>query len=328
MLARLVRRAVEVRAPAPCSRMSLTSVLLPEPETPVTTVKHAEREARRRGPCRLFCRAPSIDQRLAASFAARCSGTGTSQLAAQVLAGERRRGLRDLLRRPLRPPPRRRARRRRGRGRSPSRRRGSSPRRAPPPAPSCRGRASPGGWRAGGRCRAGGGRSTARRARRARPSACCRSGWPAGCAGSRRRRASPTSGRASGSRRRRRRGSAARSGISCTTFSAMARSRLSSAQLAPIQRRAGPPPAARESSSIAVPVQLHRQRLRPQPPALAGRAGVDRHVLLDLGADRRRVGLLVAPVEHGDDALELAASRSSSTSCPLRLKEISSSPLP
>ncbi len=62
------------------------------------------------------------------------------------------------------------------------------------------------GARAAGRCRAGAGRSSARRARRGRPSGRCRSGWPGGSAGSRRRRASACRGPGSGSRGRRRPG--------------------------------------------------------------------------------------------------------------------------
>ena len=58
-------------------------------------------------------------------------------------------------------------------------------------------------------CRAGAGRSTARRARRARRSGSRRSASPAGCAGLRRPTASRRCGRASGSRRRRRSESAA-----------------------------------------------------------------------------------------------------------------------
>ena len=57
-------------------------------------------------------------------------------------------------------------------------------------------------------CRAGAGRSTARRARRARRRAPSRSGWPAGSAAPRRPTASPPRGPSTGSRCRRCRGSA------------------------------------------------------------------------------------------------------------------------
>ena len=50
------RRAARRRSAG--SSVSMTSVDLPEPETPVTQVKHAERESARRCPCRLCCRAP------------------------------------------------------------------------------------------------------------------------------------------------------------------------------------------------------------------------------------------------------------------------------
>ena len=63
-------------------------------------------------------------------------------------------------------------------------------------------------------CRAGAGRSTARRARRARRSGSRRSASPAGCAALRRPTASRRCGRASGSRRRRRRRKRRRSRIS------------------------------------------------------------------------------------------------------------------
>ena len=54
----------------------------------------------------------------------------------------------------------------------------------------------------------------------------------------------------------------------------------------------------------AEPAHLHRQRLRPQPRALALRAGPQGHVLLDLLARPVRVRLAVAALEVRDDALE------------------------
>ena len=65
--------------------------------------------------------------------------------------------------------------------------------------------------RAASGCRAGAGRSTARRGRTARRSGSRRSASPAGCAALRRPTASPRCGRGSGSRRRRRSGSVRRS---------------------------------------------------------------------------------------------------------------------
>ena len=70
--------------------------------------------------------------------------------------------------------------------RSDDRRCGSPPRHARRRARCCRGRAAAAASRAAGRCRAGAGRSRARPAHRARRSGRSRSGWPAGCAGSRR----------------------------------------------------------------------------------------------------------------------------------------------
>ena len=49
---------------------------------------------------------------------------------------------------------------------------------------------------------------------------------------------------------------------------------------------------------------LHRQRFRLQPVAAAGRAGRGRHEALDLLAHPGGFGLLPAPLEIGDDALE------------------------
>ena len=52
------------------------------------------------------------------------------------------------------------------------------------------------------------------------------------------------------------------------------------------------------------PADLDREALRPQPGALAVRAGLLRHVSLDALANPLRVGLLVAPLQVVDDALE------------------------
>ena len=60
----------------------------------------------------------------------------------------------------------------------------------------CPGREASRARRAGGGCRADAGRSSVRRARRARRTVRCRPGWPGGCAGPRRRRASAPAGRA------------------------------------------------------------------------------------------------------------------------------------
>ena len=64
------------------------------------------------------------------------------------------------------------------------------------------------GLAAAGDCRAGAGRWSARRARRARRSGRCRSGWPGGCAAIRRRKASASAGSASDNRGRHRPGTA------------------------------------------------------------------------------------------------------------------------
>src|SRR6202020_3499606 len=53
------------------------------------------------------------------------------------------------------------------------------------------------------------------------------------------------------------------------------------------------------------PPPQHRAGLRLEPRALAVRARPQRHVLLDLLARVVRIGLAVAPLQAGDDALEL-----------------------
>ncbi len=54
----------------------------------------------------------------------------------------------------------------------------------------------------------------------------------------------------------------------------------------------------------AAPVHGHRQRLRPQPRSPALRAGDLPHVGLDLAAGPVGLGVGVAPLQPGDDALE------------------------
>ncbi len=262
---------------------------------------------------RLFCRAPLMTSGLPRP-SRRFSGTGTSRTPRQVLGRSASSGPTRSASASPPPPPRRRARRRPARGRSPSRRRGSSPRRAPPRAPSCRGRASPGGWRAGGRCPlVEADRRLVEHVEHAHQLAADLGGQPDALA------------LAAGERRRR----AVERQVADPDVVEEAQpvldlgappSRRSPARAcraaARPSRRGDPTTGRRDSSSIALPCICDRQRLRPQPPPLAGRAEVDRHELLDLGADRRRVGLLVAPVEHRDRPPRTCRSRSSSTSCP------------
>ena len=209
----VIRRCVPGRILARCRRLatarkriSLTSVDLPEPDTPVTQREHAERDAHvdvlevvLRGALDLDVarRAPALLRDLDAPRAG------------QELAGQRPLDLRDLRRGALGHRPRRRARPRPGRGRAGGRPPASCPRRARRRSPCCRGRAGARASRSASRCRAGAGRSTARRGCRARPPARSRSGSPGGCAAPRRPRASPRRAPSRGSRRRRCRGSAA-----------------------------------------------------------------------------------------------------------------------
>ena len=250
----------------------MTSVILPDPETPVTHGEGAQRETRRRRPCRLFS-PRAMDDQLAVAAAAASPGRNLER-AGQILAGERLRVRRRSARACPARRPRRRARRRRARGRSPSRRPASSPRRARRRGPCCRGRAAAGAWRAGGRCRAGAGRWTARRARRARPSARCRSGSPAGCAAPRRPRASPPAVERQVAEPDIVEERQARPGSPSGSGSAIARSRSVERHAVPRSRPAGPRPAARDSSSIALPCELHRQRLR-SAAAAPRRSGTD-----------------------------------------------------
>ena len=130
-------------------------------------------------------------------------------LAREELPGQRVLHAFDLLRGALRDDPARRARPRPGRGRRDGRPRASSARRARPRSPCCRGRAAARAWRSAWSCRAGAGRSRARRGCTGRRPARSRSGSPGGSAAPRRPTASPRRGPSRGSRCRRSPGSAA-----------------------------------------------------------------------------------------------------------------------
>ena len=86
---------------------------------------------------------------------------------------------------------------------------------------------------------------------------------------------------------------------------AIVRSRSLSSPPRPVaQRRASVIDIVDTSQMLRV-ADGHGQDLRAQPLAAAGRAGLGDHELLDLGLDVVRVGLAVAPLEVGDDALEV-----------------------
>ena len=150
-------------------------------------------------------------------------------------------------------------------------------------------------------CRAGGGRWTARPGRRGPRPARCRSGWPAGCAGPRRPTGWPPSGPGSGSRAPRRAGTASARGP---------RGR-------PGRRSGGPGRTGRATAttSTALPMDSeHRakmrvaadgdgQRLGPQPGPAALGAGHLAQVALEVVPQEVRLGLGVAPLQPGDDAL-------------------------
>jgi hypothetical protein len=180
---------------------SMTSDDLPEPDTPVTAVKQPSGTSTST-PCRLCTctpRSATWPERLR-----RIAGIGIGSSPRSQLP-VRQSPWRDFGRRaaatmrpPREPAP--------GPMSSTSRRRAPSPRRVRPRARCCRGRAVRAACAAGARCRAGAGRRSVRRARRARRPACCRAAWRAGCAALRRPTASRPSDRASGSRARSRAG--------------------------------------------------------------------------------------------------------------------------
>ena len=179
--------AAEAGAAAPASRMSFTSVLLPEPDTPVT-----QREARRAGTrtstsLQVVRARPAHLERLRRCPGAASRGHRDRARAGQVLPGER--------------------------GRDRAAPRPAVPGRDQAAAVAARRRAQVhevvgrlhgvavvlhhhhrvaevaqprSACRAAAGCRGGGARSTARRGCRARRSAASRSGWRAGCAAPRR----------------------------------------------------------------------------------------------------------------------------------------------
>ena len=79
---------------------------------------------------------------------------------------------------------------------------------------------------------------------------------------------------------------------------------LGARQLELLQPLDRPPRRHARELVDAEPADLHRQRLRPQPRAVALRARPQRHVLLDLLARVVRLGLAVAALEVRHDALE------------------------
>ena len=148
--------------------MSLTSVDLPEPETPVTEVSTPsgnDTSISRR----LCSRAPTTVSWRLRSTGRRIAGTSMLLLARKIGAGERIRVLQQVLVRSRCARSGRRARRPPGRCRPPSRRARWCPGRARRRSACCRDPAAASGFRSAGGCRADAARSTARRARRARP---------------------------------------------------------------------------------------------------------------------------------------------------------------
>ena len=219
--AREASRSARASAVAPWSRaararwsVSLTSVDLPEPETPVTTVSSPSGTRRSTTSFRLCSRQPVISSARRPGRGARLRRDRDRAPPGQIGAGQRRLVVARHLG-----------------GRAGRRRR--APPWMPAPGPmSITKSARPDrglvvldhdhavahvaqplrGSRAGARCPAGAGRSRARRGCRARPSGSSPPGWPAGSAAPRRRRAWRCRDRGSGSRGPRRTGSAAARG--------------------------------------------------------------------------------------------------------------------
>ena len=198
--------------PTPSGVASSTSVDLPAPDTPVTTLSAPSRKVAATA-AQVVPRDAGDDERPGAvapsrrdrdplaSRQERARAAGVESRAASRRRARPGGGRRDERgRRPAERAPRRPPRPRRGRRRRSSRRRESSARRARRRARCCRGRGSHAGRRAAGAVSRGAGRSTARRGRRARRPGRCPPAAPAGCAGPRRPTAWSTRGRASGSR--------------------------------------------------------------------------------------------------------------------------------
>ena len=200
-----VRAPLSSRASA-LYKMSLTSVDLPDPDTPVTATRQPSGNATST-PRRLCSAAPlTATSRLRVPLPAALGGPGWTR----ARTGRRRsatRGWPGVPRPCRRPRCGRRARRRGGRCRRSSRPPGSCPRHARRRSACCPGCAAAAASRAAGGCPAGAARSTARRGRTAPRPGRSRSGWPAGSAGPPRRPAWPTPGPGSGSPARRRGGS-------------------------------------------------------------------------------------------------------------------------
>ena len=152
------------------------------------------------------------------------------------------------------------------------------------------------------RCRAGGGRSTARRGCRARRRAGSRSASRAAAAAPRRRRASRPRGRAAGSRRRRSRGrSAARGSPSGSARRSAARSRSGRA---PSTNSIARCTDMRVNSWMFLPPTVTASTSGFRRAPLQTGHGPEAHVLLDPLALLARVGLAVAALEARDDPLE------------------------
>ena len=221
---RLGVAAVERACATAAYSVSLTSVLLPEPDTPVTQVNRPtgisavtllQVVAARADDAQPL--AAAVGRTAALRGHRRCAMRRRDRYAPGQRAGVRG----DLGGRALRDRLRRRARRRRARGRrtwSAARIASSS---CSTTSTCCRGRAGASACRSGARCRAGAARCAARRARTSRRSAPSRSATRAGCAAPRRPTACRRCGRGSGSRGPTSLRNFSRERISRTTLSAI-----------------------------------------------------------------------------------------------------------
>ena len=160
--------------------------------------------------------------------------------------------------------------------------------------------------RAAGRCRAGAGRSTARRARTSRRSGPSRSATRAGCAAPRRRTASRRSGRATGSRARRCSGTAAGSTISLMILSAIAWRWPSSFRPAKNSTGLLQRPAAHFVDRALVagwPTLTCRASRRSRVPSHSGQ-GLEFRYLASSSRTIDRIGFAIAALQVRDDPFE------------------------
>ena len=114
------------------------------------------------------------------------------------------------------------------------------------------------------------------------------------------RQADRSSGRASGSPGPTSTRNPSRATISLSTWWAIVRSRSVTGRRGPVAQSSASVTDSAETSADVAAVDGHREDLRPQPLAAAGRARLLDHELLELGPDVLRLRLAVAALEVRD----------------------------